>query len=150
MSEVQETTSLGLYLEQLGENIAEYEATYLLFSELKNVSFGVAMRKNISDVFYFLQPEIRLFWMNNNDLIAVYRKQWYKENKTFGYITQEIRLGGLKERMASVKLRLEDYLSGNIDRIEELEYEALPLNVNRNGEYIHFNKWRLNVGAGIV
>lgn len=82
--------------------------------------------------------------------IAAYRRQWYRENKTFGFITQEIRLGGLKERMASVKLRLDDYLAGNIDRIEELEYEALPISKRNDGEYIRLNKWNQNVGAGIV
>ena len=83
-------------------------------------------------------------------LIEVFRKQWYKENKTFGYITQEIRLGGLKERMISVKQRLDAYVNGSIDRIEELEYEALPLSVKSDGEYIRFNNWRMNVAAGIL
>ncbi|MBR6663723.1 MAG: hypothetical protein IKL33_02740 [Alphaproteobacteria bacterium] len=74
MSEEQQLTSVGLYLEQLAENITEYEATYLLFSELRDINFGATLRKNIADVFYFLQPEIKLFWLKNNDLVAVYKK----------------------------------------------------------------------------
>lgn len=83
-------------------------------------------------------------------LIPVYRKQWYKENKTFGFITQEMRLGGLKERMISVKQRLEAYACGELDRIEELEYEALPLKPECNGEYISTNKWHKDTTAGIL
>ncbi len=74
MSGEQQSTNVSSYFEQLAETIAEYEATYLLFSELRDINFGVVLRKNIADVFYFLQPEIKLFWQKNNDLVAVYKK----------------------------------------------------------------------------
>lgn len=53
------------------------------------------------------------------------RHQWYKDNKTFGFDVQEIRLGGLKERLNSTILRLKAYCSGSIERIEELEQPVL-------------------------
>ena len=82
--------------------------------------------------------------------IVSYRNQWYQENKTFGFITQEIRLGGLKERILSCRNRLVQYVNGEIDRIEELECEALPITTEKDGEYINFNKWRSIVSAGIL
>ena len=70
-----------------------------------------------------------------------YRIQWYRENKTFGFAMQEIRIGGLITRVESVKLRLEWYLSGQIDRIEELECESLPYNPYREGQYMEHTAW---------
>lgn len=39
---------------------------------------------------------------------------------------QEIRLGGLKERIKSCRLRLKAWLAGEIAKIDELEEELLP------------------------
>ena len=36
------------------------------------------------------------------EFLTVFRRQWYRENKTFGFVTQELRIGGLIERMNSV------------------------------------------------
>jgi hypothetical protein len=47
-------------------------------------------------------------------------------------------------------LRLEAYLSGEIDRIEELEYESLPIIPVHDGRYINANHWRTNVSAGVL
>ena len=83
------------------------------------------------------------------EFIDSFRAQWYEENKTFGFSQQELRLGGLMERLDSVKLRLDSYLAGDIDRIEELEYESLPVIPVHDGRYINHNQWRLNVSAGV-
>ncbi|MBE5750549.1 MAG: hypothetical protein E7346_06765 [Clostridiales bacterium] len=53
--------------------------------------------------------------------IQVYRRQWLKENKPNGLEIQEIRLGGLKERLTGCRLRLEEYLQGVTKTIPELE-----------------------------
>lgn len=59
-------------------------------------------------------------------LINCYRAQWYKENKPGGFEIQEIKLGGLRERIRSCRLRLKDYIAGKISAIEELDTELLP------------------------
>jgi hypothetical protein len=61
-------------------------------------------------------------------LAAAFEKQWMKENKAAGFEVQHIRLGGLLMRTAACRRRLLDFAKGNIDRIEELEGELLPLN----------------------
>lgn len=60
-----------------------------------------------------------------DDFIVAFRRQWYAENKTFGFSTQELRLGGLRERLVSTAMRLNDYVNGKIERIEELEQPVL-------------------------
>ena len=65
-----------------------------------------------------------------------YEKQWFAENKTNGFDVQDLRLGGLLQRTKSCRKRLLDYVSGKIDRIEELECEILPYGKkNYPGEY---------------
>ena len=55
-----------------------------------------------------------------------HREYWFEYNKTFGWEIHDIRYGGLINRFDTVKLLLNDYLSGKIDKIEELEQERLP------------------------
>ena len=59
-----------------------------------------------------------------------FRKQWYTENKTFGFDCQEIRVGGVITRVDSCKRRLLDFCAGKIDKIEELEVDLLPLHTD--------------------
>lgn len=82
--------------------------------------------------------------------ITAFREQWYKENKTFGFTVQELRIGGTKERLASVKQRLDDYISGKIDRIEELEQESLPISPSNDGAYINTVYFDKMFTAGIL
>lgn len=63
--------------------------------------------------------------------IKDYRRQWLKENKPQGLEIQEIRLGGLKERIRGCRERLTDYIGGEIGSIPELEENLLPEAVSR-------------------
>ena len=69
--------------------------------------------------------------------LNAHREQWIKENKTYGYQTIELRLGGNIERLSSNRRRLLDYCSGRIDRIEELECDVLPMNYNPEEAYFN-------------
>lgn len=63
--------------------------------------------------------------------IKSYRAQWLKENKPNGLEIQELRLGGLVERLTGCKERLEGYMSGEVDTIPELEEELLKEAISR-------------------
>ena len=63
--------------------------------------------------------------------IVSYRKQWLTENKPNGLEVQEIRLGGLKERLIGCGERLNGYLDGETVAIPELEETLLPEAVAR-------------------
>ena len=79
-----------------------------------------------------------------------FRELWFKENKPFGFEVQEARLGGLMLRVSSCRERLEAYLAGKIDRIEELEEKILPLNPAEKEGYLQSNNYRDIVSAGIL
>lgn len=78
---------------------------------------------------------------------------WYKENKGNGFEVHDIRLGGLIQRIKSCKTRLELYLDGKIDKIEELEDKLLDYFGNGDNykkETTYFNKWHLNSSPNII
>ena len=60
------------------------------------------------------------------ELLRAHRRQWYRDNKVSGFEVIELKMGGVIERMESVRLRIEGYLAGEVDSIEELEVELLP------------------------
>lgn len=62
------------------------------------------------------------------DFSDQYSRQWQQENKIFGLDTIDIRFGGLLKRIKRAQERLEQYISGKIERVEELEQEILPFN----------------------
>lgn len=51
----------------------------------------------------------------------IYRDFWMQENKPQGFEIQDIRLGGMLQRLTTCRERLMDYCNGKFDRIEELE-----------------------------
>ena len=92
-------------------------------------------------------PQV-LEWLD--DFILTFRRQWYKESKAFGFTTQDIRLGGLKERLRSTADRIHGYLVGEFEKIEELEVEPLPLKKGQDGKYVHLYGYLPTVMAGVI
>ncbi len=56
-----------------------------------------------------------------NEFYKEYRDFWFSENKPHGFDIQDVRLGGLMQRLKSCKERLIDYCDGKTERIPELE-----------------------------
>lgn len=107
------------------------------------------------DVLYDVaNEEIPKLGRDLEDFLSCLERQWMRENKPFGMIAQEMRIGGMIERVGAVRRRINDYLEGNTSSIPELEEELLPINVSTPRElkfpYISFNNWIKNVSTGIV
>ena len=85
-------------------------------------------------------------WLD--DFILALRRQWYIESKPFGFTTQDYRLGGLRERLRSTADRIHAYLGGEIQKIDELEIDPLPLKLGQEGQYLHTYGWLNTVMAG--
>ncbi|MBQ8726088.1 MAG: beta-N-acetylhexosaminidase [Clostridia bacterium] len=73
-----------------------------------------AVSKDLSKI----EKLVKAFYKSFNEL-------WHKENKPHGFEVQDIRLGGLIQRLKSCKQRLDAYLKGEISRLEDLEDELL-------------------------
>ncbi|MBQ8410069.1 MAG: family 20 glycosylhydrolase [Clostridia bacterium] len=55
-----------------------------------------------------------------------FKKQWDRENKSYGYEYWAHMFGGLEERAKYQYKRLLDYLDGKVEAIDELSWELLP------------------------
>ena len=69
-----------------------------------------------------------LLYQKVEEFSEQFSRQWQQENKIFGLDTIDIRFGGLLKRIKRAQERLEQYISGQIERVEELEQEILPYN----------------------
>lgn len=98
--------------------------------------------------------ELGLIVADLETFTVAFRKQWYSENKPYGFSVHEIRLGGLRERLLSAKLRLLAYLEGEIERIDELHEPIRTVYgeaFEEGGEsYISYNSWAKNATACVV
>ena len=59
-------------------------------------------------------------------LRELYRKQWFSVKKAQGYEMIDMRVSHLYVRAESAIVRLNDYLDGKVDYLEELEEDRLP------------------------
>ena len=86
--------------------------------------------------------------------IVAYEKQWLRENKPFGLEVQQIRLGGLLERLRYIEKRLRLFVKGEISTIEELQVERLAgnyANADGTGNYNPIvSEWQDIVTCGRV
>lgn len=58
-------------------------------------------------------------------LLKAVEEQWSIESRAFGLEVQQIRLGGMKQRLLGVIDVIHSYCEGKIDKIDELEEEVL-------------------------
>ncbi|MDY2880992.1 MAG: beta-N-acetylhexosaminidase [Candidatus Borkfalkiaceae bacterium] len=65
-----------------------------------------------------------------DDFYSAFRALWYLENKAVGFEVQDVRLGGLMQRLKHVREILTDYADGKTEKIEEFEKPLLPYLVN--------------------
>jgi hypothetical protein len=63
-----------------------------------------------------------------------HREQWMKTNKPFGWEVIDIRYGGVMNRIDTAIFRINSYLNGEIQGIEELEEEKLYFDDRKNNE----------------
>ncbi|MBQ8428202.1 MAG: beta-N-acetylhexosaminidase [Clostridia bacterium] len=79
-----------------------------------------------------------------------FKTLWMKENKPHGFDVQDIRIGGLLQRLSACKARIKEYLAGKVDKIDELEEELLPFqNLEPDGT-LCMNTWVYNVTTNIL
>ncbi len=67
-----------------------------------------------------------------NVFYSAHKKRWFTDDNPFGFDVQDIRIGGLLRRVESCRERIEDYLTGAVTEIPELEEELLPFKTGNN------------------
>ena len=138
----------ALKLSEAGQRAGEYRYIFDTLSSLCSVlqlkyDLGVKIRKaykagdkaaihSICGDITEVLTRLKVFYGN-------FKKLWFIENKTFGFEIQDARLGGLIMRLNSCKERLESYVRGEIEVIDELEKPILPY---RENSTLYFNIYR--------
>jgi len=107
---------------------AQAELCYLL--EIK-ATIGIRLRdaykKDNKDILIVIAKKLIPEMINRLEKFQnAYHDQWYAENKPFGLEVFDIRTGGLKERALTAAKRINAYLMGETQEIEELDVEILP------------------------
>lgn len=74
---------------------------------------------------------------------AHHRELWLKNYKPFGWEVLEKRYGGLVSSFENLKYRLDSYLSGKVNRIEELEEKRLKIYDLKASDFPHFSASRV-------
>ena len=70
-----------------------------------------------------------------------FKKQWYAENKLFGFEVQDIRFGGIIKRLEAVIEIINMYLDGSLECIEALACDTIPHWDQGDGKYIIQNSY---------
>lgn len=74
---------------------------------------------------------------------------WFDTYKAFGFEILDICIGGLISRLKTTQKRIQQYIKNEIDNIEELEQERLPL--SRHGDnFSGVKKWSQIISANNV
>ena len=93
-----------------------------------------AYNKGLKDELFNLKEEIAILIEKLDRFHKIFRKNWLKENKIFGFDVQDIRFGALRARLTYMKDILESYLNSEIDSIPELEEDRLFIDCRKEND----------------
>lgn len=63
-----------------------------------------------------------------------FRRQWYLESRPSGFDVQDLRFGGLKQRLLNAQRTVRAYVAGEIEAISELKVPRLPFDCRDSDE----------------
>lgn len=89
------------------------------------VKLRSAYRKNDRSALEKLVGELKKTERDLQTFYESFRTLWHKENKPNGFEIHDMRLGGLTQRLAACRKRLQAYLNGEEKALPELEEELL-------------------------
>ena len=158
-----------LYYAQAAEKLGEAEKRAGEFSYIfdtlkhlclvlqKKCDLGVRLRQaylnNDCDALEQIAKFLPKLIQSTDDFYRVFRSQWKRENKSFGFEVHDIRIGGMKQRLADVQRSIEEYLDGDKTALDELKEEKLRFYVNFNNEdniNLAANNWKKYVTPNII
>lgn len=142
------------------ENNKEWDFVFKMPKQLSHVlslksELGVQLKEKydqndqtaLKEISQNLLPKL---YQQIKKLRNIHRRQWLKTYKPFGWEVLDIRYGGLLGRIETVKDRLDNYVLGEIDCIEELEEDRLYFNGPKrkeDGNLVHCNSYNRIVSA---
>ena len=134
--ELENKDYLGLakLLEEKSKTAGKFAYIFTMLKDLclvldKKVTLGLRTRKAYKENDFSALKQIISDYETTIKRTEIFYKSfkelWFKENKPFGFETQDVRFGGLLQRLKHSKERLCEYLTDNSKKIDELEEELL-------------------------
>ena len=98
--------------------------------------------------------ELESIILKLDEFHMVYRSNWLKENKIFGFDIQDIRIGALRSRLVYTKSVAEQYLNKKITEIPELNEPSLYMDCRDEDSELGLNSfcnnWKRIVSPNII
>lgn len=94
-----------------------------------------------------------LLLLRLDEFYQAHLRRWNSENKPHGFDVQDIRLGGLIQRIKHCKNVLSEYVDNRIETIAELEEPVLDIHCageNLQKDTIYYNSWNSTVTANVL
>ena len=82
-----------------------------------------------------------------DEFYEMFYEHWHSEYKSFGWEVSDLRFGGLKRRIQTCIKRLNDYISGKEEKIEELEQTALSPSKDTSRFLMHRHLGSVTAGS---
>lgn len=124
------------YMKECAKKAGKYQLLFSFYEKLAAVladkadldmciksAYDRSDRAALKDISQNVIPEIIC---NLTDMKSSREKIWMNDAKPFGYEILDIKIGGVITRLKSTGYRIDNYLNGNVLRLEELEEERLP------------------------
>ncbi len=152
----------ALELKAVGEQTNKYKYIFKTLELLCNVleikaNLGVVLKEaydtnNIKELLRIKDVVLPELHKRLNDFYDAFSVQWHRDNKSFGFEVQCIRLGGLLTRVDYIMKRLQQYFENEIHSIEELEMSRKPFSYfeNRELDKLIYNLWNVIATPSIM
>ena len=149
-------------LKRAGETSEKYGYLFEPLQKLCEVlavkaDLGVRLKKaydakDIETINVLVRQEFPRLTALLKEFYNAFSAQWHRENKSFGFEVQCIRLGGLISRVEYARERLELYAAHRLDKILELEQERKPFAYfdDLDPDRLIYNLWSVIVSPSVV
>ncbi|MBR2886220.1 MAG: beta-N-acetylhexosaminidase [Clostridia bacterium] len=130
----------------------EFEYLFNSYEKFANVlalksDFGLrikeAYKKNDIHTLKLIIDECDELKSRIKEFHSAHQERWFFENKPHGFEIQDVRFGGLLQRITSCQNRLKDYVEGKLSEIPELNEPVLE-------KTIRLGHWSRSVSPNIV
>ena len=120
------------YLYKTAYRLCDYLEIKSTLTEDIDKAYKNGDKESLSKICYEKMPQaekrLRAF-------ILAFENQWAQENRPFGFEVEEYRLYGALGRLSSVRKKLSAYLSGRMEKVEELEEIKLSEPIDPSEEH---------------
>ncbi len=153
LEELRECMNSENRLNYVFENVYYLSEVLALKSEIGNKLYKAYQAKNLDEL-RNLKNTVSVIVERLDKFHKVFRKNWNKENKVFGFDVQDIRFGALRARLVYTEEVLAQYLDGEVDAIPELEEKRLYIDCRDEGDngslHIYQNMWKKIVTVNVL